>query len=87
MHTKKPIRFSKWTVQEGKNKNKIHVIDEIIVSGNEEDIELIKKNSLYLGNVYRAVYGKERFIEKRKQSTLTVLKVSLHDKILGYTVK
>jgi len=83
--TRKPIRFSTWTLSNRKKRSEVHVVKEIIVSGTEEDIEEIKKDLLYLGNVYKSIYGKEKYLAKRKEGDLIVTKIELSEKILGYT--
>ena len=85
MSTKKPIRFSTWTLVHKRNKNDERVARKIVVTGNEEDIPSIKTNSLYLGWVFRDLFGKKSFIKKRKDDQYIILKVELDDKILGYS--
>lgn len=83
--TSKPIRFSTWTLKHKKFKKDVRVAKRIIVSGNDGDISLIKNNSLYLGRVYREIFGKSSFIKKRNEAMYNVINIELDDKILGYT--
>lgn len=84
MSSRKPIRFSTWTLTHKKFKNDVRVAREVIVTGEEEDISSIKNNSLYLGWAYRAIFGKGKFIKKRKEDQYIVTKIELDSKILGY---
>lgn len=83
MTTKRNIRFSTWTLRHKKRKREVHVVSKIIVEGTEEDISSIKNNSLYLGRVYRAIFGKGKWITKRDEDMYLVEDIKLDDKILG----
>ena len=85
MSTRKPIRFSTWTLKHKKFKDTYIVAKRIIVNGTEDDISLIKNNSLYLGRVYRDIFGKKNYLKKVADDQYIVTKVILDDKILGYT--
>ena len=84
MPTRKPIRFSTWTLRHKKRKREVKVACEIIVTGDEGDISSIKNNSLYLGRVYRNIFGKGKWIKKRQEDMYDVIKIELDSKILGY---
>jgi len=68
-----------------KFKNEVHVVKRIIVAGNEEDISSIKKNSLDLGKVYRAMFGKKNFQKKREEDQYIVKSIELDVITLGFT--
>lgn len=63
----------------------VWVVPGIVVSGTDEDISLIAKDSLNLGRVYKAMFGKDKFLKKRDEDKYMVLKIELDDNITGYT--
>lgn len=79
-----PIRMSNWTMVHHKKKSDVIVVKDILVKGEVSDIPSIKKNWLYLGRVYRDMYGKNKWQKKRQEMPYLVREIELDDKILGY---
>jgi hypothetical protein len=79
----KPIRFSTWTLRHKKKKSQVVVVEKIIVTGLEKDISSIKNNSLYLGRVYRELFGKGKWQKARDEDMYDVIDIKLDDKIIG----
>lgn len=79
---KLPIRFSTWTVMEGKKKK---VVDDIMVKGTHEHIPQLATSNHYLSRVYAEVYGKDKWKKYYDKKTLRVLRIVLKDKTFGYS--
>jgi hypothetical protein len=77
---KLPIRFSTWTVMEGKKKREV---DDIMVKGYHEHIPQIAASKLYLSRLYGEVYGKDKWKKYYEKNTLRVLRIVLKDTIHG----
>jgi len=83
VNTKRPIRFSTWTLRHKKNKRDVRVAVKVIVEAKEQDIFFIKDNSLYLGRVYREIFGRDKFLKKRQENMYEVIDIELDQDIIG----
>jgi hypothetical protein len=76
MRTSRTITDSVWTVDiiRAKKKPERRIVDKVLVTGN--DIRKISKNSIYVGRVYKSIFGKG-WQDKIDKVTLKIIKIEL----------
>ena len=74
----KPIRYSTWHVEE-KYKNKIvkHVVDEVLVAGEQKHVPVIARSEHYLARMYERLLKQAG--RKVKRENLKVIMIKIHD--------